>query len=205
MTPKNYQRFLAYIIDFMVVFIILITLQKLLPKSNKIIELNHDMSILNEKLLKEEIMYQEYSSEFAKITYQIDKENVIKNGINILLVCLYFVIIPYITKGYTIGLSIMKLKLTGPDNRLKLNQLLIRNIITSGLLFMVVSLLFVCIFQNQTYFISITILGIMQLLLVIISAFMIIYRKDKRGLQDIISQTKIIKEVTKWENLQIKN
>jgi hypothetical protein len=34
---------------------------------------------------------------------------------------------------------------------------------------------------------------------------MIIYRKDKRGLQDIISQTKIIKEVTKWENLQIKN
>jgi hypothetical protein len=197
MTPKNYQRFLAYIIDFMVVFIILITLQKLLPKSNKIIELNHDMSILNEKLLKEEIMYQEYSSEFAKITYQIDKENVIKNGINILLVCLYFVIIPYITKGYTIGLSIMKLKLTGPDNRLKLNQLLIRNIITSGLLFMVVSLLFVCIFQNQTYFISITILGIMQLLLVIISAFMIIYRKDKRGLQDIISQTKIIKEVTK--------
>jgi hypothetical protein len=32
---------------------------------------------------------------------------------------------------------------------------------------------------------------------------MIIYRKDKKGLQDIFSNTEI-KEVSKWENLQNK-
>ena len=38
----------------------------------------------------------------------------------------------------------------------------------------------------------ISILSFIQLGLVITSVFMILYRKDKRGLQDILSETKIM-------------
>lgn len=194
MKVNTFRRFSAYLIDLMVIGMIFMIIYYFLPQNN-IQELNHDLTIINEQLLNKQINYNTYIDEFSKITYQIDQEQVLFSGLNILLICFYFIIIPLMNHGKTLGLYILGLKISEDDGHLNMNHLFLRNLITNGLLYMISALLLVHFLDYKTYFISITILGFIQILLVIISIFMILYRKDKKGLQDLISKTKIIREV----------
>ena len=106
-----------------------------------------------------------------------------------MIVIFYFIIIPIITKGYTLGMYITGIKYEGQIN---IKNLFLRNIITTGILQMIVSLILVYLVNNKIYLTISLFLGIIQLLLVIISAFMISYRKDLKGIQDIISNINII-------------
>ena len=103
---------------------------------------------------------------------------------------LYFLIIPIITKGYTLGMYISGIKLSG---KLNIKNMFLRNLIATGLLYLIFSVLLVYFTKDTMYFSILGILGIIQILLVIISTFMIIYRSDSKGIQDIISSTKIVR------------
>ena len=197
MKSNTFRRFSAYLIDLMIIGLIFIIIYYFLPQNSEIQNLNHNLAFQNEQLLNHTIRYSEYFHSFSKITYQLDQMNILYSGLNILLISFYFIIIPLLNKGRTLGLYIVGLQIKSNKKSLNIFQLFIRNFIANGLLYLMLSFLFVHFIKNETYFITITILGIIQILLVIISIFMIIYRKDKRGLQDILSQTKITKEVLK--------
>ena len=197
MKSNTFRRFSAYLIDLMIIGLIFIIIYYFLPQNSEIQNLNHNLAFQNEQLLNHTIRYSEYFHSFSKITYQLDQMNILYSGLNILLISFYFIIIPLLNKGRTLGLYIVGLQIKSNKKSLNIFQLFIRNFVANGLLYLMLSFLFVHFIKNETYFISITILGIIQILLVIISIFMIIYRKDKRGLQDIFSQTKITKEVLK--------
>ncbi len=197
MKSNTFRRFSAYLIDLMIIGLIFIIIYYFLPQNSEIQNLNHNLAFQNEQLLNHTIRYSEYFHSFSKITYQLDQMNILYSGLNILLISFYFIIIPLLNKGRTLGLYIVGLQIKSNKKSLNIFQLFIRNFVANGLLYLMLSFLFVHFIKNETYFIAITILGIIQILLVIISIFMIIYRKDKRGLQDILSQTKITKEVLK--------
>ena len=197
MKSNTFRRFSAYLIDLMIIGLIFIIIYYFLPQNSEIQNLNHNLAFQNEQLLNHTIRYSEYFHSFSKITYQLDQMNILYSGLNILLISFYFIIIPLLNKGRTLGLYIVGLQIKSNKKSLNIFQLFIRNFVSNGLLYLMLSFLFVHFIKNETYFIAITILGIIQILLVIISIFMIIYRKDKRGLQDILSQTKITKEVLK--------
>lgn len=197
MKSNTFRRFSAYLIDLMIIGLIFIIIYYFLPQNSEIQNLNHNLAFQNEQLLNHTIRYSEYFHSFSKITYQLDQMNILYSGLNILLISFYFIIIPLLNKGRTLGLYIIGLQIKSNKKSLNIFQLFIRNFVSNGLLYLMLSFLFVHFIKNETYFIAITILGIIQILLVIISIFMIIYRKDKRGLQDILSQTKITKEVLK--------
>ncbi len=190
---KTYKRFLAYIVDFILINLIFIILYKLIPNGN-ISLLNHDLNKTNEYLLNNSIELKTYLDNFAMMTYEIDKANVIQLGLNTLLFIIYFIIIPIVTKGYTLGLYLFNLKI---DGKINFKNLLIRSIVINGLFYMILNIINVSIFNYKIYFILTAILGFMQFLLVIISIFMIIYRKDKKGLQDILSNTQIVQKEEK--------
>lgn len=194
MKANTFRRFSAYLIDLMVIGMIFMIIYYFLPQNN-VQSLNHDLVKINEQLLNKQITYQTYIDNFSKITYEIDKNQILFSGLNILLICFYFIIIPLINKGRTLGLYILGLKISEDGGKLNVNHLFLRNLIANGLLYMLGTLLLVHFLDYKAYFISITILGFIQILLVIIGTFMILYRKDKKGLQDIISKTKITKEV----------
>lgn len=190
---KTYKRILAYIVDFILIYLIFIILYKLVPRVS-IGLLNHNLNQINDYLLNNNIGLKTYLNNFAMMTYEIDKANVIQLGINTLLFIIYFIIIPLVTKGYTLGLYLFNLKI---DGEISFKNLLIRSIIINGIFYMVLNIINVSLFNYKLYFILTTILGFIQFLLVIISLFMIIYRKDKRGLQDILSNTKIVQKEEK--------
>lgn len=184
----KFKRFSAYIIDIILISIILLIIKNIVPiKQNN--ELNQNMIEITEQFIKNEITINEYYKEFSIVNYTQDKNNVIVLGFNILIVILYFIIIPIITKGFTIGMYILGIKY---DDKMNIKNLFLRNIVTTGILQMIISILILYLVNNELYLTITLILGIIQLLLVIISAFMILYRKDLKGIQDIISNINII-------------
>lgn len=190
----NYiKRFSAYLIDIMVIGAIILLINYFIPESNNISVLNQEFNNLNETILKKEITFSSYIMHFAEIMHDLDKEKVMTYIINAVLIISYFVIIPYFKDGKTLGNYIVGIRIVREDREyLSLNNLLIRNIIINGLGYLLTSLVCVYILPSFSYFMVVSIFGFIQLILVIMSVFMVIYRRDKRGLQDILSKTKVI-------------
>ena len=119
--------------------------------------------------------------------------------LNFILLIGAFVIIPYYNKGQTIGKKLLKIKLVKDEGELSVNDLIIRNIITNGFGYTLIGFAIMFLVSDNVYFITISILSIIQFLLVLISIFMVLYRHDKKGLQDIICKTSVIEE-----NIEVK-
>lgn len=190
------KRIMAYVVDIIIVGVIIFLISNLVVDANKITNLNQQLNMLNEQVLNHGSNLSDYYKDYALINQQLDLENVFSNIFTIILILLFFVFIPYNNKGQTIGMKMLNIKIvTNDKERLTLRKLMIRNFIVNGLIYLSLSLVFLYILSPNKYFVMTSILGFLQLGLVIVSAFMILYRRDKRGLQDILSKTNI-KEIS---------
>ena len=196
MNAKFSKRLYAFIIDFIFISAVLMILQYFLPKGHDIDFLNKDMNILTEQALKGDITLKGYMREYSNYISELDKGNVIYNATSFIFLVVYFVIVPVFTKC-TFGKYIMKIKLKHKiDKKIGILNTFIRSIIDVGLLYSLITVFLVQIVNPKTYFLILIIFGIIQFLLVIISAFMVLYRSDKRSLSDILSKTNVVlKEV----------
>ena len=189
------KRFLSYLLDMFIIFIILFLIKQLLPVNNYEIELNN----LNELYIEKKIDSSIYLNQFTSITHNIDKQNFGFNLFGAFLIIINFIIIPYLTKGQTIGQKIFKLKIK--KKNLSIEDLAGRAVIINGLGYLIFMFIILFIATNQIYFILINLLGFLQILVVIINAFMVSYKRE--GIADKFTNTRI--EEIKWENLQNKN
>lgn len=191
MGVKFSKRFIAYIIDMLFVISIVMMINYFFKNDTITLESDKKINQLNESFIKSQVDFEEYINEYSIYTYNIDKNNVICLIINIIIMIFYFIVVPKWTNGYTAGKFIMKIKIKDQNKKVSFKTLIIRSGMMNGLFFMIASLLFVFILKNQNYFIMLTILGFLQILLVIISGFMIIYRQDLKGLQDLFSKSTV--------------
>ncbi|HHU55021.1 MAG TPA: RDD family protein [Mollicutes bacterium] len=193
MMASNSKRFLAYVIDILLIGIIIAVISKPLVDNKKIILLNQQLNEVNETILNSDMKFTQNFKNYAQIVKQIDLENVLVNIFTIIMILIYFVFVPYYNNGQTLGSKILKTKIVTRDGSpLTITKLMVRNFILNGLLYLAICLAFLYLFSGIIYFIMISILSFIQLGLAITSVFMILYRKDKRGLQDILSETKIM-------------
>lgn len=154
------------------------------------------MSELDTKLMESSITVEEYVDEYQGLLYDYQKENILITGISLALTIAYYAVFQYMNKGQTLGKKIMRIKVVDqktekPISILKgfLRSLLIYNIL-SGII--CIPLLY--LLKENIYFVIYFILLSIEMLFIIISAMFILYRKDKRGLQDILTNTVVIKE-----------
>ena len=189
MEAKFSKRLLAYIIDIIVLGIVLLLVNIIVPKDNK--ELNVKLDTLNERYLNEEIGFNEYLQDYSKISYDLDKQNIIYTVVNIIFVIVYFIIMPYFLNGQTIGKKLLKIKVT-KETKLTITSLIIRNLIINGLAYMIISLLLIHILNSYIYFITTTILSLMQLTLMIIIAIGLIKNNSNLVFHDKIAHTKVV-------------
>lgn len=208
------KRILAYLIDIILVFIIVILLEALLPKNNNIEILNRELNDTTDQYFSKQINFSVYFNQTALIFKDLDEARIMYSVINAVLIFIYFIFIPYFFDGKTIGKKILKIKTIRNDQEcLSLKNLVVKNMIDTGLMYMLFSLMLIYILPGTSYFTFTLFLSIFQIGLMIASFVMIIKRKDKRGLNDILSGTKVIEdkiiedniEVEEWENLVNKN
>lgn len=185
------RRFLAYIYDSCLLTLVLLFTAFILPTSSRLDNLNEELNELKKDYLEEKIDEYEYMNRYSDISYEIDRENVPYSIINVIYVLVFFIFIPINNNGMTLGMSKFAIRIKKNKGKLTTNDLIVRNFIVNGLLYMLLVLLLLYALPKSIYFYGVTILGFLEFLLVIISAFMVLYRHDQRGLQDILTNTKI--------------
>lgn len=186
------RRLVAYMIDFIFISAILMILAYFMPRSANFHFLTQDMNELTEQAMNNEITFEAYSKQFAENLIEIDRASVVYNALSFIILVIYYVIIPVFTKR-TLGKRIMKIKIEhSKGKKLTILNTFTRSIIDIGLLYSLITVYLVQMVDYKTYFFTLIIFGIIQFLLVIISIFMILYRRDKRGLQDILSRSNVV-------------
>ena len=214
------RRILAFLIDFALITIIVVAISSLLPKNNNIDVLNREFNDTVSNM--ENVSFSVSFNQMALIYKDLDQARIMYSVINAVMIFIYFIFIPYFFDGKTVGKKILKIKTVRNDKEcLSLKNLVIKNMIDTGLMYMLFSLTLIYILPGYSYFIFVIALSILQISLIVASICMIIKRKDKRGLNDILSGTKVVNdfeetkldsnniendiEVEKWENLVNKN
>ena len=178
------KRALAYTIDIIILGLILLLVNIIVPKDKK--DINVKLDSLNETYLNKEKTFNEYLEEYSIISYEI-----IYTIVNVIFVMIYFIIMPFIFNGQTIGKKIMKIKLVKED-KLTITSLVIRNLIINGLGYMLLSLILIHISKPYSYFIITTILSLIQLTLIIIILIGLIKNNNNLILHDRLSKTKVV-------------
>ena len=184
------KRAVAYLFDLIIVIIIFSLVS---------IIYHPDISFLNNKLddvsvqyVNKDIGFSEYFTEMSLLYKEIDNASLFLNIINIFIIVIYFVVVPYFNNGQTIGKKLMHIKVKMKRNqKLSIVSLLIRNLLINGLFYLIMVVICVSIIPGKYYFMFITFFGVIQVLMLLFSMIMVLYRKDRRGLHDIFALTRV--------------
>jgi len=198
------RRIVAFLIDFVIITLIIVLFTNLLTQNNNIEVLNKEFN--NTVNNMGNVSFSVSFNQLALIYKDLDMEKIMYSVINALMIFIYFIFIPYFFDGKTIGKKILKIKTVRNDKEcLSLKNLVIKNMVDTGLMYILFSLTLIYILPATSYFIFVIVLSILQISLIVASIFMIIKRKDKRGLNDILSGTKVINDNTFELNNNIEN
>ena len=195
------KRISAYLIDILFIFLLvgLISEIKFInPHYNKYIEAYESYNEILEDYTNEEISDKEFNKLYNDNYYLVSKYSVSYNIVIILSIILYFGVFQYFNNGQTIGKKIMKIRVVSNNENEKVSLLkyLLRilpmyYIYIGGLLPFLINSILVYIL-NENNFMNVTmIVSYAFLSISIVSFILIIKRKDKRGIQDLIANTKI--------------
>lgn len=189
-----FERLGAYLIDSLVVSFIFSII--CLGFGNYTSDTEKMMKELDEKFIKEEITIEEYTDEYSKAIYDYQKETVLQSGISVALTIAYFVVFQYMNKGQTIGKKLLKIKVVDKDTKEPISILkgLLRSFIFLSILSGTLNILFLYILNRNNYFLSYGSLMLFEGIFVLTSIIFVLYKKDGRGLHDIIANTIVVKE-----------
>ena len=195
MKPYFFPRLVAYIIDIILVSIICSGIMFLIPENKNYSKYVKEYEQIQTDFIKEKISKEEYINKSADIVYDIDYSNVFSMIIEIVLIILYLVVFQFYNKGQTLGKKLMKLRvISADDGNITLNQMAFRALIINAILINILiltTLLFLG--RDYYYYISSGLQGIAGII-VLVTLMMILFRKDGRGLHDVIVGTKVIQE-----------
>ena len=189
---SSLHRIVAYIFDMTIIMIITTMLTFWIPVSDNYKNIMEEKKEQQNLLQDGEITYNQYFDNSLKLSYRADKERIIDSIVVIVVTIGYFATFAYYKGGQTIGKRIVKTKIVMNDMAdVNHNTMFIRAILFNGVgvsLISIILLLFIS--EGQYYFIYL--LSFIHSLFVLISLFMVLFRKDKRVLHDIICGTKVI-------------
>ncbi len=194
MKATFFERLGAYFIDTLIVSVIFSII--CLGVDTSTTNTEKLMEELDNKLLSGEITNKEYMEEYKDLTYDYQKDNILQLGISAALTVSYYVVFQYMNKGQTLGKKLLKIKVVDKQTEKPISIIkgLLRTFLIYSLLSGIASIICLYITNKETYFIIYFTLLIIEALFMLISAMFVLYKKDSRGLHDIISNTIVIKE-----------
>lgn len=193
--PYFFPRLIAYIIDIFLVSIVCTGIMFLVPEDKNYAKYMKEYEQIQADYIEEKIDTEEYFNKSMDVVYDIDYSNVIPMIIEVVLIILYFIVFQFYNKGQTFGKKLMKLRVVSTkDNNLSLNQVAYRALIINSI-FVNILILGALLFlgRNYYYYVSL-VLQVIASVIIITTLMMILFRKDGKGLHDVVAGTKVIQE-----------
>ena len=187
------KRLLAYFIDIIILSLILTFVGLFIPSNSNLVNLNNELISINNNFMNQEIDAITFINQYSNIGYSIGRELFLSNLISVVIEIVYFIVFPLYNGGQSIGKKIIGLKIVSVDDSdVSSNSLLIRYLLMESIGTTIISMCLIFVIKDFYYILCDSILSFLQFLVVIISIFMVIYRRDKRSLPDLIAGTKVI-------------
>ena len=194
MKATFFERLGSYLLDTIIISLIFSLI--CLGFGNNTSNTEKLMQELDDKLLAKTITTEEYLEKYQDILYDYQKENALESGISVALTIAYFVVFQYMNKGQTIGKKILNIRVVDKNTQKPISILkgLLRSFIVFSILSGTLSILFLYIINENSYFIPYSILLFIEGIFTLITIMLVLYKKDGRGLHDIMANTIVIKE-----------
>lgn len=189
------ERLGAFVIDFIIISMIVSLVTYPFTTNSNIEKLNNEAEKVIEQYQNGKIDANKYLSRSSDISYDLSKQTGLSSVISVIIFALYFIVFQYKNGGQTIGKKLLKIKISKSDGtELNINDVMFRALIIDFILYDIITLCITLFASKDVYFYSILIFEFIQYIVIFISAIMILSRKDKRGLHDVITHTEVIKE-----------
>ena len=187
------QRLVAFIIDILLVssVVSLITIPFVNEKDTK--KYTKSATELVEKFSNNEISNEEFIEENKELSYNMARSTGIVSLVTIIMNILYFVVYQLYNKGQTVGKRLMRIRIKSDDGELFMNQMIFRAFIANFILVDLISFIFMVFASKDIYFYITGIFQGIQYLVVIISIFMVLTRKDGCSIHDKLMHTKVVR------------
>ena len=195
----NFKRIIAYIIDVLLVSVVVAFLS-MIDFINPTQEQYNDAyleyeEISNQFLASEadiNIDPNNMLNEIAPHYYKVQKYLLPRNIIQIFCIIAYFIVFNLLNNGQTLGKKLMRIKIVANKGKLTWKNYLIRNIILNELLINILLCVMVFFIKDTQFYTFSMILTYVSATILIVDVLMMLFRKDKRSLHDILSNTKVI-------------
>ncbi len=184
----KFKRIFAYLLDLGIITFFMMLLSFIHPEKNRL--LKNDFDFINNIFTNNVITHIEYLDNIKEIMYQYTKQNIYTIFLGVFVIFLFIILIPTITKGKTIGKQILGIKIRKKEDSPFLSYV-IRATINFGFVFLLINGMSVFVLKSKEYIILLLITLFLQLLLVIINGFMVLYSKSKRGIYDRLCHTTV--------------
>ena len=203
MKADFFKRIFAYMIDY---FIILLVLSFITANINVGSDITEKVNNLTNEYKNGNITIEEYNEEALPLNYELTKRKLPVNVITCVIIIGYYIVFAYFNKGQTLGKKICKIRVVNDKGeRASIWNILIRSLFIYGIITTLYSLISINFLDIESFNYSVSVVSVIESLFIVISLLMMLYKKDGRGLHDIIAKTKVIGEKNKkWKEL-IKN
>ena len=187
------QRIGAYFIDTLVIGVISVLFTFWIPISKSYDAAFQSLKDTTEQYINNEISESTYIALSNEYNYVIKKVSFIIDLVQLIIIVGYFGTYSYYKDGKTLGKKVMKIKISSNNNN-SLNHvlLILRSLFVHGVLINSLSMILLLILHKNDYLLMDNIFNVIQSIFVIFSLFLIIFRKDGRGLHDLIAKTKVV-------------
>ncbi len=188
------QRFVAFMIDLILVSFITSLVTAIIPTNSSIDKLYDQQVKIVENYTNQKITMQEYVNQLVDINYDIAKQTGIITLVSIAISLLYYVLYVYKNDGQSIGKKMMKIKIQkkDKDKELTMNDLLFRTMILQGTLVSIIGFCTILFLDKDTYLATNSLLNLIQYSILIISFFLIAFTKERQGLHDMVAKTEVV-------------
>lgn len=191
--PMFISRFLAYVIDMCIVFLLAALIVTPFMDSKSLNDLSNETIELLEKYQNKEISDQEYTVEYSNLNYKMSRSTELVTIVSILISVISFSVVPLYNNGQSIGKKLMKIKIVSDYGDLTANQLLFRSFIANSILLDSISVLFIMFASRDVYSNCVGLFSFIQHTVMLVSLFMVLWGKEGLAVHDMLVHTKVVK------------
>ena len=193
----TFRRFGAYLIDIILIGILGMSLSYLSffhSNEEQYKEMTQEIINLYELYDNNEITMTEYREKSISLSYDLNRNNWLNTTLNMIFLVLYFMLLPIFMGGQTIGKKILKIKVVGHNDHEKVSAFsyFVRAVIQNNILITLAQLLILFLFSKENYYFMYSNVNMVGYILLYFIVFLVLIRKDSRGLHDLIAGTKVV-------------
>lgn len=187
------KRIIAFVIDIVIVSLVvsLINLLPLDPYKDKYKDAYEKYNEVVQKSTEDE--KNDYKDEIIELNYEVYKYRTYSSMFSATALILYFGVLPLVMNGQTLGKKIMKLRVVS-NNEKKLNfwKYLIRIVILNNIWLSLINVGSVYVVSGVKFYYVTYVISMLSSLIYMLNLIMVMFRKDNRGLHDMVAGTKVI-------------